>query len=863
MKKINNKKTSSSKKTGITQNNRNFQEPEGELKELETTLKETEAKYRNIFENAMEGIFQTDREGRITQANPSFARIHGYDSPDEIMHSIVTKELFADPSDHSRLLALLRSSVSVRNFEAQLRTKNGKTHWVSMNVMVFRDKNGRALSYEGTMLDITERKKTEEALLESEERYRVAIENSNDGVLILQGDLCHYANKEFMRMFEFDSPEEIVGKSIKPIFHSDDIEMVTDIINRRQRGEPVPSRYEFKGITKKGNTLFVEVSAAGITYRGISVYLIYMRDITKRKEVEKSLVKSRSIFQNAQEGIFETDRRGYFTEANPSLARMHGYKSPDEITDSISARELFVDPSDHDRLIDLLHKSGSVQNFEAQLRMKNGITHWVSMNAMAFRDKNGKILSYEGTMLDITERKKTEEALVESEERYRVAIENSNDGITMLHGDICQYANKQFVRMFEFDSLDEIIGKSIKSTIHPDDIEMVTDIMNRRQNNEPVPPRYEFKGLTKKGNILFVEVSAANITYRGISVYLIYLRDITERKLAEQALMKSHKELERLNKAKTKAVNHVSHELKTPLAVIQGNIRILKRKLEDVPSFASGNIIDALERNTERLLELSRETDEIFRVSQEVEAGMALNDLDRLLERMGDLSEIPEAIRSHWQALKEWTSTYLAGSTESFQSIDLYQFILSLVEKTKKAVVHRNLHFKVNGFLGSFIFMDPFILRGVAEGLIKNAIENTPDGGLIEISTDRDDRGIILRVADRGIGITEENQASLLDGLFHTKDTELYTTKKPFEFGAGGKGLDLLRIKYYARRYGFDISLKSTRCVYIPTDSDICPGSIAQCAHCKTVDDCHKSGGTTFTVTFPQRSNPLQSNEKQ
>ena len=194
-----------------------------------------------------------------------------------------------------------------------------------MNVMAFREKNGKTISFEGTMLDITERKKTEEALLESEERYRVSIENSNDGIWILQGDICYYANKEFIKMFEFDSPEEIVGKSIKPIIHPDDIEMVTDIINKRQHGEPVPSRYEFKGVTKKGNILYVEVSAASITYRGMSVYLIYLRDITERKHAEESLIKShkelkelvtvlketeakyRNIFENAMEGIFQTD----------------------------------------------------------------------------------------------------------------------------------------------------------------------------------------------------------------------------------------------------------------------------------------------------------------------------------------------------------------------------------------------------------------------------------------------------------------------------------------------------------------------------------------------------------------------------
>ncbi|HEX2965752.1 MAG TPA: PAS domain S-box protein, partial [Syntrophorhabdaceae bacterium] len=141
-----------------------------ELKELATALEETEARYRNIFNNAMEGIFQTDREGCIIQANPSFARIHGYDSPDEVVNSLVTRELFVDPADHVRLMGVLRKSGSIENFEAQLRLKNGKTHWISMNVMAFRDRSGRITSFEGTMLDITVRKRTAEALSESEER---------------------------------------------------------------------------------------------------------------------------------------------------------------------------------------------------------------------------------------------------------------------------------------------------------------------------------------------------------------------------------------------------------------------------------------------------------------------------------------------------------------------------------------------------------------------------------------------------------------------------------------------------------------------------------------------------------------------
>jgi len=173
----------------------------------------------------------------------------------------------------------------------------------------------------------------------------------------------------------------------------------------------------------------------------------------------------------------------------------------------------------------------------------------------------------------------------------------------------------------------------------------------------------------------------------------------------------------------------------------------------------------------------------------------------------------------------------------------------------KRSAVHRNLQFGIEGENDLFITMDPFILREVAEALIKNAIENTPDGGFIEVRAGQSNTDIFLRVTDTGIGITEGNQALLLGGLFHTEETDLYSTKRPFEFGAGGKGLELLRIRRYAERYGFDISLKSRRCIYIPTDRDICPGNMALCNHCKTADDCKESGGTTFTVTFPVGGN--------
>jgi signal transduction histidine kinase len=146
--------------------------------------------------------------------------------------------------------------------------------------------------------------------------------------------------------------------------------------------------------------------------------------------------------------------------------------------------------------------------------------------------------------------------------------------------------------------------------------------------------------------------------------------------------------------------------------------------------------------------------------------------------------------------------------------------------------------------------MAPEILEDILRGLIKNAIESTPDEGSIRIILVQKDKRLLLTVQDSGIGITEDNQKRIFDGLFHTVDTELYGSKKPYDFGAGGKGLDLFLTKVYGQRYGFGLLLESQRCIFLPKDRDICPGRISACSHCRGTSDCEASGGTTFSLSF-------------
>lgn len=286
------------------------------------------------------------------------------------------------------------------------------------------------------------------------------------------------------------------------------------------------------------------------------------------------------------------------------------------------------------------------------------------------------------------------------------------------------------------------------------------------------------------------------------------------------ALEQSKKELERLNKAKSRALDHLSHELRTPLAVIQGNIRILKRKTQNqTPPIMREEFFESLEKNLGRLSEIQQETDQIIRTYQDWEKEQTIEGVNRTQN----------------------------GQTTA---LSLTPFVEQVLDDVKRRASHRNIEFHIDGGQGLILNVIPKNLEESLVGLLKNAIENTPDEGLVRILLEQKAQWVQLKVMDFGIGITKENQSHLLDGLFHTLDTELYSSKKPYDFGAGGKGLDLLRIKTYAQRYGFDFSVGSQRCLHLPTDRDLCPGRISACSHCQTTEDCYKSGGSTFCLSF-------------
>lgn len=273
----------------------------------------------------------------------------------------------------------------------------------------------------------------------------------------------------------------------------------------------------------------------------------------------------------------------------------------------------------------------------------------------------------------------------------------------------------------------------------------------------------------------------------GLESVVIVFRDISAFKSIERA--------------RRKAVDHLSHELKTPLSIVRASIGLL---VNNHPSREKSlKIVERIERNLDRLTSIQTIVEQILYPPPYRPVPFAPEPRIR---------EVLDTIRK---------------------------------ESSHRAV---SLHIQVEDIHTTGI--DPNVFDIILETLVKNAIENTPDKGEITISLNRVESSVRLEVRDTGVGIPLSDIPFIFDGFHHTQPTDEYSSKKPYCFNAGGKGLELLRLKALSETYPFKIALESTRCRYLPNRANHCPGDISLCSQVDNEEACLQSGGTVFSVTF-------------
>ena len=317
-----------------------------------------------------------------------------------------------------------------------------------------------------------------------------------------------------------------------------------------------------------------------------------------------------------------------------------------------------------------------------------------------------------------------------------------------------------------------------------------------------------------------------------------------------EELQRSYDEVKSLNRAKDRVIHRLSHELKTPLSVLKASLELLVRKTAQREDPAFRRVIERSHRNLQRLLEMQYEIEDIVKEKDQSAYRLlstlldgCTDELEVLVEGTTDDEKIVDRVQRRIDEL--------FGPRDAVpEDIDLKAFVEIAIDEIRPRFNHRKCKLVTRIDPTELIRIPPEVLSKMIEGLVRNAVENTPDGGRIEVNTFNTEAGPMLEVTDSGVGITVENQRLIFENYFTAADTMQYSTRKPYDFNAGGRGFDLLRMKIFSERYHFTIRMDSERCRHIPGDEDVCVGDTGHCQHINSGDNCRQSGGTRVSLLF-------------
>ena len=335
---------SASREKVIQEKNSLLQKEVEERKLAEQKTQESKKRYRDLAELLPQGVFEADREGRLTFVNRFVLQSLGY-SMEECLAGLNILDIVS-PEDRvfaeTNLRRVISGEPSSGNEYRLVRKDGSRFSVMAYTAPVIHE--GEVAGLRGVIADITE-------LKETEERYRIAIEYSNDGIAINYDDVHVYVNQKFVEMFGYTSQYELIGQPLSLTIHPDDREMVLSYARARRAGMPAPSRYEFKGIRRDGTPVYIETSVTTITYHGQKMALTQRRDITERRRTEQALKERESylktILDSVQTGVFVVDSETHvIVDVNAVASKLVGAPK-EELVGNV--RHVFVCPAEHGR----------------------------------------------------------------------------------------------------------------------------------------------------------------------------------------------------------------------------------------------------------------------------------------------------------------------------------------------------------------------------------------------------------------------------------------------------------------------------------------------------------------------------------
>ncbi|MHC1700901.1 MAG: PAS domain S-box protein [Humidesulfovibrio sp.] len=695
-----------------------------ERKRAEEALRASENTLRSLFASMTDVILILDAEGRYLDIAPTNVdRL--FKPPDELLGRSVSEVFPPEQADYFIGIigqALKTGTTVSTDYHMEI---GGRDYWFCGNVSPLS-----AGSVLWVARDITERKKAEEALLESRERLQLALDAANDGLWDWRLDTGEaYFSPRYYTMLGYEPGEFAPSyENFTKLLHPDDLVAITGSVKTALKDNET-NAFEIRMRAKSGEwkwiltrSRVVDRNAAGAPARLAGTHT----DITERKKAEEALARKDALLQamlrNLPFDFWARDSDQRIIMQSDESVRLWGDLSAGQKAEQvIDPRTLSAWEANNRRVL-----AGEVVSGDREYVMASGEARVFHDIVAPIRDADA-VLGILGVNIDITDRKLSEEALRESEERYRTLFEQSLDAMAVQEGlpPVFTWVNRAFCELFGYapEEVYAFSTEDIWRMVHPEDRDLVRASLTDRLAGRQDEVRYGFRIVRKNGEVRWVDVTGRRMSHGARPMNLSIYRDITERKMYEEALTQARDAADAANRAKSEFLANMSHEIRTPLNGIVGMIQLL-----------DGSALDE---------------------EQKRYAQAALQSSQRLTGLLGDILDL-----SRIEARKfvlEQKPFVLADILDSVDA--LYR-----LPAGQKGV---ELSLRLDQGLPRWLSGDEHRLRQILFNLVGNAVKFTHSGRILvevdRLGTQAEARcRVLFVVSDTGVGIPAE----LLDQTF-------------------------------------------------------------------------------------------------
>jgi PAS domain S-box-containing protein len=706
-------------------------------KQAENKLVEQNSFLELLINHMPNQIFWKDKNLIYRGSNKIFAEVVGIKDPKMIAGK--TDFDFERNADYANAYRdtdrqILESGKALFNIEEKYIDSQGNEGDIVTSKIPIKDNSGNTLGILGICVDVTRHKQAEDALRESEKRLSTLIDFSPDATLAIDADKKVIIWNRAIEEMTGISAKDMIGKGEYAYaipFYGFARPQLIDFFWIAQ--DELKARYPL--LEKEGDSLVIQVFCPGL-YNGQGAFvwakasplrdsngqligsIECVRDITEGKKAETALRESeekyRRIVDTANEGIILENSIYQIDFANDRLAEMLGYETTEMIGIQIESILFPEDLADHHKKIEA-RIQGISEQYERRWRRKDGLAIWTIVSSKPIFDEKGHFSGSFAMITDITVRKKSEEALQESETRFRALFDDNPAMYFIVDTQGIVLAVNSFGASQLGYTIEELVGKPVLNVFYPDDKEAVKQHLIETLKHPMEVVNWEFRKVRKDGSMLWVrEAVRAVYAADGQLVVFVVCEDITEQKQKDFELLKAKELAEQSNKLKDGFIANISHEIRTPLNGILGMTSLIHDSFLKYVTKENERFFTAVNKSAKRLMNT---------------VDMIIN-FSRL--KAGDFKIEPILI-SVSSVIEFLMQVYKSMAAE--KSLDI---ILT------------------NSAWEDMIYADEFSIETALGNIIDNAIKFT-DSGAINISVYRNENEkLCVGIADTGIGISQD-----------------------------------------------------------------------------------------------------------